>query len=141
MAWEERPDSGKTGSERFPNHATATGERTWQAKAWDVHASVAMAENDLTRAKDCVSTALRTTEGFEVPLPAGECMRRPPKFLITPGTSNQASATAKSAEWQSQTREFSGAGKIHFRKHSSQHSPFLKSSLKPTAGIMKSDVR
>jgi hypothetical protein len=28
-----------------------------------------MAENDLTRAKDCVSTALRTTEGFEVPLP------------------------------------------------------------------------
>jgi hypothetical protein len=31
--------------------------------------------------------------------PAGEFTREPPKFLSEPRTSNQASATAKSAEW------------------------------------------
>jgi tetratricopeptide (TPR) repeat protein len=55
-------------AERFLNSATATAERTWQALAWEVNARVAMAEIDLKRARDCVSRALVTMEGFEIPL-------------------------------------------------------------------------
>jgi hypothetical protein len=55
-------------AERFLNSATATAERTWQALAWEVNARVAMAEIDLKRAQDCVSRALVTMEGFEIPL-------------------------------------------------------------------------
>jgi hypothetical protein len=55
-------------AERFLNSANATPERTWQAMAWEVNAGVAMAEIDLQRAQDCVSRALATMEGFEVPL-------------------------------------------------------------------------
>ena len=55
-------------ADRFLNSATATAERTWQALAWEVNARVAMAEIDLKRAQDCVSRALVTMEGFEVPL-------------------------------------------------------------------------
>jgi hypothetical protein len=54
--------------ERFLNCATATAERTWQALAWEVNARVAIAEIDLKRAQDCVSRALVTMEGFEIPL-------------------------------------------------------------------------
>ena len=55
-------------AEQFLNDATATAERTWQALSWEVNARVAMAEIDLKRAQDCVSRALGTIEGFEVPL-------------------------------------------------------------------------
>jgi tetratricopeptide (TPR) repeat protein len=55
-------------AERFLNSAIATAERTWQALAWEVNARVAMAEIDLKRAQDCVSRALVTMEGFEIPL-------------------------------------------------------------------------
>jgi hypothetical protein len=100
-----------------------------------------MAENDLTRAKDCVSTALRTTEGFEVPLPGWRVHATAAEVSNHAGDIESSERHREISRVESQTREFSGAGKIHFRKHSSQHSPFLKSSLKPTAGIMKSDVR
>jgi tetratricopeptide (TPR) repeat protein len=55
-------------AERFLNSAIATAERTWQALAWEANARVAMAESDLKRAQDCVSRALVTMEGFEIPL-------------------------------------------------------------------------
>jgi tetratricopeptide (TPR) repeat protein len=55
-------------AERFLNSAIATAERTWQALAWEVNARVAMAEIDLKRAQGCVSRALATMEGFEIPL-------------------------------------------------------------------------
>jgi DNA-binding winged helix-turn-helix (wHTH) protein len=55
-------------AERFLNSAIATAERTWQALAWEANARVAMAEIDLERAQDCVSRALVTMEGFEIPL-------------------------------------------------------------------------
>jgi DNA-binding winged helix-turn-helix (wHTH) protein/tetratricopeptide (TPR) repeat protein len=55
-------------AERFLNSAIATAERTWQALAWEVNARVAMTEIDLKRAQDCVSRALATMEGFEIPL-------------------------------------------------------------------------
>jgi DNA-binding winged helix-turn-helix (wHTH) protein/tetratricopeptide (TPR) repeat protein len=55
-------------AERFLNSALATAERTWQALAWEVNARVAMAEIDLKRAQCCVSRALETMEGFEIPL-------------------------------------------------------------------------
>src|SRR5258708_32556944 len=61
--------------------------------------------------------------------PAGDFTRRPPKFLSAPRTPNQASATAKSAEWQFSNLRILWRRKIHFEKHSFQHSPLLKSSL------------
>jgi len=48
----------------------ATPERTWQARAWEVNARVAMAERDFGRAEHCIDRALSTMEGFEVPLAA-----------------------------------------------------------------------
>lgn len=48
----------------------ATAERTWQARAWEINARIAMAERDLTRAEMCISRALGAMEGFETPLAA-----------------------------------------------------------------------
>jgi hypothetical protein len=45
-------------------------ERTWQARAWDINARLALAERDLQRAQTCVDHALSTMDGFEVPLAA-----------------------------------------------------------------------
>jgi hypothetical protein len=57
-------------AERFLDATLATAERTWQGLAWEVNARVAMAELDTTRARECVSKALSTMQGFEVPLAA-----------------------------------------------------------------------
>jgi hypothetical protein len=57
-------------AERFLELTLATAERTWQARAWETGARVAMAEGDLHRAQMCVDRALSTMEGFEVPLAA-----------------------------------------------------------------------
>jgi DNA-binding winged helix-turn-helix (wHTH) protein len=57
-------------AERFLDATLATAERTWQGLAWEVNARVAMAELDTTRARECVSKALSTVQGFEVPLAA-----------------------------------------------------------------------
>jgi len=46
----------------------ATGERTFRALAFDANARVAMAEQDLDRALECVGKAEQAMEGFEVPL-------------------------------------------------------------------------
>ena len=56
--------------ERFLQVTLATAERTWQALAWEANARVAIAELDLDRAGDCITTALSTMQGFEVPLAA-----------------------------------------------------------------------
>jgi tetratricopeptide (TPR) repeat protein len=57
-------------AERFLEIALATAEHTWQALAWEANARVAMAELDLTRARDCIIKGLSAMEGFEVPLAA-----------------------------------------------------------------------
>jgi len=57
-------------AERFLEITLATSERTWQALAWEANARVAMAEDDVQRAQDCIAKALSTMEGFEVPLAA-----------------------------------------------------------------------
>jgi hypothetical protein len=54
----------------FLNAAMATAERTWQARAWETNARIAMAERDLPQAQLCVARALSTMEGFETPLAA-----------------------------------------------------------------------
>jgi DNA-binding winged helix-turn-helix (wHTH) protein/tetratricopeptide (TPR) repeat protein len=56
--------------QRFLDVTLMAAERTWQALAWEANARIARAELDLNRAKDCVSKALLTMEGFEVPLAA-----------------------------------------------------------------------
>jgi DNA-binding winged helix-turn-helix (wHTH) protein/tetratricopeptide (TPR) repeat protein len=48
----------------------ATAEKTWQALAWEANARVAVAENDLEKARDCITKALLRIEGCEVPLAA-----------------------------------------------------------------------
>ena len=57
-------------AEGFLQVTLATAERTWQALAWETNARIAMAELDLDRARDCITKALSTMEGFEVPLAA-----------------------------------------------------------------------
>jgi len=57
-------------AESFLKITLATAEHTWQALAWEVNARVAMAERDLTRARDCIAKGLSAMEGFEVPLAA-----------------------------------------------------------------------
>ncbi len=55
-------------AERFLELTLATAERTWQARAWETSARVAMEERDLHRARNCIDRALAVMEGFEVPL-------------------------------------------------------------------------
>jgi DNA-binding winged helix-turn-helix (wHTH) protein len=55
-------------AERFLGITLTTAERTWQALAWETNARVALAELDAPRARDCISKALATMEGFELPL-------------------------------------------------------------------------
>ncbi len=57
-------------AESFLKIALATAEHTWQGLAWEVNARVAMAELDLTRARDCIAKGLSAMEDYEVPLAA-----------------------------------------------------------------------
>jgi DNA-binding winged helix-turn-helix (wHTH) protein/tetratricopeptide (TPR) repeat protein len=60
----------RTEAERFLEVTLATAERTWQALAWEANARVAMAQRDFDRAHECITNAVSTMEGFEVPLAA-----------------------------------------------------------------------
>jgi len=60
-----RPDA-----EHFLELTLATAERSWQARAREASARVAIAECDLHRAQSCIDRALAAMEGFEVPLAA-----------------------------------------------------------------------
>lgn len=60
----------RAAAERFLKSALVTEERTWRTLAWETSARTAVAELDLARAKACVSEALSTMEGFELPLAA-----------------------------------------------------------------------
>jgi tetratricopeptide (TPR) repeat protein len=68
--WLARGDQSKARreAERLLKAALSTAERTWQALAWEASARVAMAEVDLTRAKERIAKALSAMEGFEVPI-------------------------------------------------------------------------
>ena len=55
-------------AEEFLLAALATEEHTWQALAFDACARVAQAENDMSRARECVNRAIDVMAGFEVPL-------------------------------------------------------------------------
>jgi hypothetical protein len=70
--WLAKGDVGQAGpeAERFRELTLATGERTWQALAWETSARVAMAGGDHHRASTCIDNALSVMEGFEVPLAA-----------------------------------------------------------------------
>ena len=57
-------------AERLLALTLATTERTWQARAWDINARIALAERDLQRAQRSIDHALSTMEGFEGPLAA-----------------------------------------------------------------------
>jgi tetratricopeptide (TPR) repeat protein len=68
--WLAKGDAGQARrqAEKLLTATLRTADRTWQALAWEVSARVAMAELDLTRAKDCIAKGLSATESFEVPL-------------------------------------------------------------------------
>jgi len=55
-------------AERFLDLSLATAGRTWHGLAWETSARVALADQDLARARDCIAKAVSTIEGFEVPL-------------------------------------------------------------------------
>ena len=69
-AWLVRGDlvKAKWHAERYLAAALETAERTWQARALESVARIALAEGDLPRARDRISNALAAMEGFEVPL-------------------------------------------------------------------------
>jgi hypothetical protein len=115
-------------AERFLNSATATAERTWQALAWEVNARVAMAEIDLKRAQDCVSGALVTMEGFEVPVAGWRVHATAAEVSQRAEDTDQAGATAKSAERQFSNLRILWRRKIPFKKYSFQHFPLPRSS-------------
>jgi hypothetical protein len=68
--WLARGDlrQAKSEGEVFVTVACATAERTWQALAWEVNARIAMAVNQPQQARDFITNALTTMNGFEVPL-------------------------------------------------------------------------
>jgi DNA-binding winged helix-turn-helix (wHTH) protein/tetratricopeptide (TPR) repeat protein len=55
-------------AEQFLNFTLTIAERTWQTLAWEANARVALAELDVPRAQECISRALSTMEGFDLPL-------------------------------------------------------------------------
>jgi DNA-binding winged helix-turn-helix (wHTH) protein/tetratricopeptide (TPR) repeat protein len=57
-------------SELFVANATASAERTWQALAWETHARVALAANDLGVGHDSIGRALTAIENVEAPVAA-----------------------------------------------------------------------
>ncbi len=63
-------NQARTEAERFLEVTLATAERTWQALAREANTRVAMAQRDFERADECITKALSTMEGFEVPLAA-----------------------------------------------------------------------
>ena len=69
-AWLSKGDlaQARVESEQFLKVTLETEERTFRALAFEVNARVAIAEQDLDRAQDCLAKALQSMEGFEVPL-------------------------------------------------------------------------
>jgi hypothetical protein len=106
-------------AERFLNSAVATAERTWQALAWEANARVAMAEIDLKRAQDCVSRALETMEGFEIPL-AGWRVH---------ATAAEVSQRAEDTESSQRHREISRAAILQLANSLALEDPLRKTFL------------
>jgi predicted ATPase/DNA-binding winged helix-turn-helix (wHTH) protein len=57
-------------AEHLLEMSLATADRTWQGLAWEVNARVALADRDQARARDCITNAVSTVQGFQVPLAA-----------------------------------------------------------------------
>jgi tetratricopeptide (TPR) repeat protein len=57
-------------AEQFLKVTLATEERTFHALVFETNARVAIAKQELERAQDCLAKALRSMEGYEVPLAA-----------------------------------------------------------------------
>jgi tetratricopeptide (TPR) repeat protein len=106
-------------AERFLNSTIATAEHTWQALAWEVNARVAMAEIDLKRAQDCVSRALATMEGFEIPL-AGWRVH---------STASKVSQRAEDIESSRRHREISRAAILKLANSLTPEDPLRKTFL------------
>jgi DNA-binding winged helix-turn-helix (wHTH) protein/tetratricopeptide (TPR) repeat protein len=68
--WFARGDlqQARAETEKYLDVTQVTAERTYQARAWEMSARVAMAELDMTGAQDSIAKGLATMEGFEVPL-------------------------------------------------------------------------
>ena len=58
----------RTEAKRFLEVTLASVERIWHALAWEANTRVAMAQLDTSRARECITRALSTMAGFEVPL-------------------------------------------------------------------------
>lgn len=70
--WLVKGDLVRAGVEanKFLKAVLTTAEHTWQALAWELNARVAMAAGEWRRSEECVTSAVSTMEGFEVPLAA-----------------------------------------------------------------------
>jgi hypothetical protein len=64
------PAEARPQADRFLAMTLATAERTYQGLAWEVSARVAMAAEEWGRAEECITSALSTMDGYEVPLAA-----------------------------------------------------------------------
>jgi ATP/maltotriose-dependent transcriptional regulator MalT len=70
--WLDKGDmvQARAQSERFLQVTLATAEHTYQSLAWEANARAAMAGGERSRAQECITKAISTMEGFEVPLAA-----------------------------------------------------------------------
>jgi DNA-binding winged helix-turn-helix (wHTH) protein len=60
-------DGAQRRVELFIDQAHQSDERMWQALAWDTHARLALARQDVMAAKESIHRALEVTSGFETP--------------------------------------------------------------------------
>jgi hypothetical protein len=74
----------------FLGVALATAERTYQGRAWDANARVAMAGQEWQRAEECIVKALSTIEGYEVPLAAWRVHGTAAEFYARAGNNGLA---------------------------------------------------
>ena len=63
-----RANDARKAAQVFLSAAQATAELTWQALAWEASARSAMADDDLSCAMSCISSALEVMEGHELPV-------------------------------------------------------------------------
>jgi len=61
-------DQARFHAKRFLDSTLATAEHTWQALAWETNARIAITDQDLERANECLAMALQTMDDFELPL-------------------------------------------------------------------------
>jgi tetratricopeptide (TPR) repeat protein len=114
---------------RFLEISLATADRHWQGLAWEVNSRVALEDQDLPRARDCIANALSALQGFDLPLAAWRVHATAARI----GEESGNLAAARSH------RDFSRATILRLANSLSEHEPLREGFLSApaVAGILK----